>query len=226
LYQAPSQDFPTGLVDPCEGVSSTDPSPLAVNCRNAPGVAANMAANGGIFTLNQADQQGISGYNRGNPNLDAETGRSTTVGLVITPRSIPLLSRAVFTLDYFKIKIADAIVSTNRQYALDQCYNMNNPDFCSFITRRPAAVGNLSAGSIRYSDIARAWRTPGCANYGNRRRRTPRKTMMSPKSQPTTSTRRATARPSTWPTNGGRTAPTGPPPTPDRCRWTTSSSKA
>ena len=154
LYQAPSQDFPTGLVDPCQGVSINDASPLAVNCRNAPGVAANMAANGGIFTLNQADQQGISGDNRGNPNLDAETGRSTTVGLVVTPRSIPLLSRAVFTLDYFKINIADAIVFTNRQYALDQCYNQNNPDFCSFITRRPAAVGNLSAGSIRYSDIA------------------------------------------------------------------------
>jgi len=154
LYQAPSQDFPTGLVDPCEGASVSGTSALAVNCRKAPGVAANMAANGGIFTLNQADQQGISGYNRGNPGLDAETGRSTTVGLVITPRSIPLLSRAVITLDYFRIKIADAIVSTDRQYALDQCYNQNSPYFCSLITRRPAAVGNLSARSIRYSDIA------------------------------------------------------------------------
>jgi outer membrane receptor protein involved in Fe transport len=154
LYQAPSQDFPTGLVDPCEGVSSSGTGALAVNCRNAPGVAANMAAHGGVFTLNQADQQGISGYNRGNPDLAAETGRSTTVGLILTPRAIPLLSRAVFTLDYFKIKIADAIVSTDRQYALDQCYNQNNPQFCAFITRRPAAVGNLSAGSIRYSDIA------------------------------------------------------------------------
>ena len=154
LYQAPSQDFPTGLVDPCEGVSAGGTSALAVNCRNAPGVAANMAANGGVFTLNQADQQGISGYNRGNPSLDAETGRSTTLGLIITPRAIPLLSRAVFTVDYFKVKIADAIVSTDRQYALDQCYNQNNQAFCSFITRRPAAVGNLSAGSIRYSDIA------------------------------------------------------------------------
>ena len=45
-----------------------------------------MAANGGIFTLNQADQQGISVYNRGNPKLDAETGRSTTVGLVAIGR--------------------------------------------------------------------------------------------------------------------------------------------
>jgi outer membrane receptor protein involved in Fe transport len=122
--------------------------------RRAPGVLANMAAHGGVFTLNQADQQGISGYNRGNPNLKAEKGRSTTVGVVLTPRSIAMLSRFTFTADYFNIKIADAIVSTDRQYALDQCYNQNNQAFCSFITRRPAQVGNLSAGSIQYSDIA------------------------------------------------------------------------
>jgi outer membrane receptor protein involved in Fe transport len=44
-----------------------------------------------VFTLNQADQQGISGYNSGNPDLKAEKGRSTTVGLVVTPRGIPML---------------------------------------------------------------------------------------------------------------------------------------
>lgn len=154
LYTAPSQDFPNGLVDPCEGVSSTDASPLGINCRNAPGVAANMAAHGGVFTLNQADQQGISGYNSGNPNLKAEKGRSTTIGLVLTPRAIPLLRKFSFTADYFLIKIADAIVATDRQYALDQCYHHHNPVFCSFIVRRPAPVGNLSAGSIQYSNLS------------------------------------------------------------------------
>jgi outer membrane receptor protein involved in Fe transport len=154
LYQAPSQDFPSGLVDPCTGVTATQTSALAINCRAAPGVAANIAANGGVFTLTQADEQGISGYNSGNPNLKAEKGRSSTIGLVVTPRSIPVLSKFTFTADYFKIKIADAIVSTERQYALSQCYNQGNPVFCKFITRRPARVGNLSAGSIDLSDTA------------------------------------------------------------------------
>jgi iron complex outermembrane receptor protein len=27
LYQAPSQDFPTGIVDPCEGVTATGTDP-------------------------------------------------------------------------------------------------------------------------------------------------------------------------------------------------------
>lgn len=154
LYQAPSQDFPTGLVDPCEGATLAGGDPRSVNCRAAPGVQANMTANGGVFTLGQADLQGISGYNTGNPDLGAEKGRSTTVGLVLTPRSIPALSKFTFTADYFKINISDAIVSTDRQYALDQCYSQGNPAFCRFITRRPNAVGNLSAGSIEYSDTA------------------------------------------------------------------------
>ena len=154
LYQAPSQDFPNGLVDPCEGVTAAQNSALATNCRAAPGVAANMAANGGVFTLTQADIQGISGYNSGNPDLKAEKGRSTTIGIVVTPRSIPALSKFTFTADYFKIKIADAIVSTERQYAMDQCYSQGNAEFCKFITRRPNRVGNLSAGSIEYSDTA------------------------------------------------------------------------
>ncbi len=154
LYQAPSQDFPAGLVDPCVGVTATGADARSVACRAAPGVNANIAANGGVFTLTQTDQQGISGYNRGNPNLRAEQGKSTTVGVVVTPRAIPMLARFTFTADYFNIKIDDAIVSTERQFALAQCYGGGDPSYCSFITRRPTAQGPASAGSIRYSDTA------------------------------------------------------------------------
>lgn len=153
LFQAPSQDFPTGLVDPCLGVTATSTGTFDAACRAAPGVNANIAANGS-FTLNQADIQGISGFNRGNPDLEAEKGRSTTVGIVVTPRSIPMLSRFTFTADYFKIKIADAIVSTPRQYSLESCYSGSNIAFCDFIRRRPAAVGANSAGSLDEIDTA------------------------------------------------------------------------
>lgn len=153
LYQAPSQDFPSGLIDPCVGVTATSSDTRSVVCRAAPGVNANIAANGGVFTQSQADVQGVSGYNRGNPDLKAEKGRSTTVGVVITPRSFPMLSKFTFTADYFNIRIADAIVSTERQYALAQCYGGNSA-YCSFITRRPVAEGAINAGSIKYSDTA------------------------------------------------------------------------
>ncbi|SFV10732.1 TonB-dependent Receptor Plug Domain [Pseudoduganella namucuonensis] len=153
LFSPPSQDFPTGLVDPCLGVTLTSTQPSAAACRADPGVLANIRANG-VFTQTQADLQGISGYNRGNPNLKAEKGISSTIGIVLTPRSIPALSKFTFTADYFKIKIEDAIVSTPRQYSLDQCYGGGNPAFCSFITRYPTNVGSSSAGAIQFSDTA------------------------------------------------------------------------
>jgi outer membrane receptor protein involved in Fe transport len=153
LYQAPSQDFPSGLKDPCVGVTATSSGPYDALCRANAGVAANIAANNS-FTITQADEQGVSGYNRGNPNLEAEKGRSTTVGVVWTPRSIAPLKRFTFTADYFNIKIADAILSTGRQYALQSCYNGSNPAMCSFITRRPAPTGSNSAGSLDLVDTA------------------------------------------------------------------------
>lgn len=152
LFQPPSQDFPS-VTDPCEGVTATSQGKFDAACRADPGVMLNIQRNG-AFTLTQPDRQGVSGYNRGNPKLQAEKGKSTTVGVVLTPRSIPVLSKFTFTADYFKIDIEDAIVGTPRQYSLEQCYSGANPAFCSFITRWPTFTGNASAGAIRYSDTA------------------------------------------------------------------------
>ena len=44
------------------------------------------------------------------PDLKQEKGSSLTVGFVVTPRSIPALQNFVFTADYFKIDVEDAIV--------------------------------------------------------------------------------------------------------------------
>ncbi len=153
LFSPPSQDFPSGISDPCIGVTASSSGAVSDACRAAPGVNANIAANGS-FTLNQADVQGISGYNRGNTDLIAEKGKSTTFGIVLTPRSIPLLSKFTFTADYFKIDIEDAIVSTPRAFALTSCYGGGNVSFCDFITRRPAAAGANSAGSLEFVDTA------------------------------------------------------------------------
>ncbi len=152
LYDPPSQTFPTGLNDPCLGVTATSTTSSSDACRADPGVAANIAANG-AFTLTQADLQGVSGYNRGNPDLEEEEGKSWTIGVVLTPDGIPVLENFAFTIDYFDIDIEQAIVSTPRQFILDQCYS-GDAAFCSFITRRQAAQGNTSAGSLEYIDSA------------------------------------------------------------------------
>ena len=147
LFDPALQTFPPGLADPCVNVTATSSSAVSVACRNAPGVNANIAANG-KFTLNQSDLQGISGFNRGNPNLKEEVGKSYTAGLVLTPSQ---LRGAAFTVDYFDIKIDDAILLTPRQFILQQCYG-GDAAYCRFITRRPNQVGANSAGSIEFLD--------------------------------------------------------------------------
>lgn len=144
LFSPPSQTFPGGLNDPCVANASA-------RCLADAGVAANIAANGS-FTLTQADIQGISGFNRGNTEVFQEKGRSTTIGLVWAPEDA--LDGLGVTLDYFNIEIEDAIVSTPRQFILDQCYGGGDETFCDFVTRRPAAVGSNNAGSLEFIDSA------------------------------------------------------------------------
>ncbi len=143
LFSPPSQNFPTGLVDPCLGVTAASTGTTSDRCRAAPGVNANIAANGS-FIQTQADQQGVSGFDRGNPSLQEEKAKSFTAGLVFTPRDVRGL---VVSLDYFKIDIDDAIVPTPRQFILQQCYS-GDAGLCQFIKRRPAAQGPNSAGSL------------------------------------------------------------------------------
>ena len=146
LFQGANQTFPSGLVDPCVNVTAVSTGAVAEACRKDPGVNANIAANG-KFTLTQADLQGISGFNKGNPALGAEKGRSTTVGLVVTPSLGQGLGDLAFTLDYYKIKIADAINLPGRQFQLKQCYG-GDAKFCKDISRRQVAIGGNSAGAL------------------------------------------------------------------------------
>ena len=148
LFAPNLQNFPSGLQDPCNGVTAAQAGALAVNCRAATGVGANIAANGGTFTLNQADVQGITSFEPGNPNLQEEKGDSFTAGVVINPRSVSALRNLTVTVDYFNIRIKDAIVQTPLQYILNQCYEQSNQDYCSQIIRRAGVSGANSAGSI------------------------------------------------------------------------------
>lgn len=174
LFAGLSQTFPSGLTDPCEGIGATGGGATGDNCRAAPGVAANIAANG-VFTLNQPDIQGISGFNGGNPDLFEETADSWTVGAVLAPRSIPALGNLTITADYYNIKITDVISGFPRQFSLQQCYDEGNPTFCDLIVRRPTATAVNSAGSIDLInalqvnaavlktsgiDVTAAWSTP------------------------------------------------------------------
>ncbi|MGF1549679.1 MAG: TonB-dependent receptor domain-containing protein [Sphingomonadaceae bacterium] len=150
LFTGPSQTFPPGLSDPCAGIGASGGGALGDRCRAEPGVARNIAANG-VFTLNQADIQGISGFNSGNPDLEEETADTFTAGVVVAPRS-GFFRDFSLTVDYFNIVIDDAIVPPPRQFILDQCYREGVQEFCDLITRRPTATAINSAGSLEFVD--------------------------------------------------------------------------
>lgn len=167
LFGGAGQTYPADLSDPCEGITLASTGTLATQCRANAGVVTNIntpkpvppapAPNpNGTFSLNQSDLQGISGFDFSNPDLNEEKSKSWTVGVAINPKSIAGLNGLQFTLDYFNIKIKDAITSIPRQFILTQCYQEANQDYCDLITRRVAVEGANSAGSLKFIDTSLA----------------------------------------------------------------------
>ena len=150
LFAAPTATV-SSVNDPCAGVTATTTGTTSMVCRSNAGVLANIAQNG-VFTLNQSDLQGVGGLNVSNPNIKQETARTYTLGAVLNPVSIRALRNLTLTVDYYNIKLDDAITSTSRDFILQQCYLNNDPNFCSLISRRTVASGPYSAGSIQQVD--------------------------------------------------------------------------
>jgi len=146
LFAAPAAGI-ISITDPCQGITATTPGTLADNCRAVPGIAANIAANGS-FTLTQADLAGVGGLTANNPNIQEETGKTLTLGAVINPRSIDALRNLTISIDYFDIKLENAINRVPAATVLNKCYREGLADFCQFITRRTGASGAYSTGSV------------------------------------------------------------------------------
>ncbi|KOQ66873.1 TonB-dependent receptor [Stenotrophomonas maltophilia] len=139
LYGGLSSSFES-YIDPC-GVKA--PGSVAGNaaCSGA-GVPANYVQLGQAgkecSTLPcQSGDQFISGAN---PNLKPETSKSTTFGLVWSPRWVQGLD---VSLDWYKYEISDMIIADSVDRILRDCYVLGNSERCSSVTR--AADGHVSA---------------------------------------------------------------------------------
>lgn len=117
------------VTDPCDAVAILSGSQnRAANCLAA-GVPAGMR----IQYLSSLPF--LSG---GNSKLKAEVSNSFTVGTVLTPTFLPGFSASV---DYYNIRVKQAISALSAQFILDECYDLptlNNP-FCGFFTRATGA---------------------------------------------------------------------------------------
>jgi outer membrane receptor protein involved in Fe transport len=147
------------VADPCDSQNIGGNPNRAANCAAlgvpttiAPGSPCIDAAHpvGSPFVNCVANSQTIQFLSAGNPNLTAETGKSITVGGVLTPRFVPGFSLSV---DYFDIKVSNLISFLSAQQILNSCVdapNINN-NFCALINPRDqfgllASPALLSAG--------------------------------------------------------------------------------
>lgn len=136
LFSAQAQTFLNGLVDPC-GQQNINANPNRVaNCAAA-GVPTTQTFNGVTESFTNRAASGISGVSGGNPTLFAEESDSWTVGAVLTPTFLPGFSLSV---DWYQIKLREAINTIGGQTVINQCYDdpggINNA-FCPAVFRNP-----------------------------------------------------------------------------------------
>jgi outer membrane receptor protein involved in Fe transport len=128
LYLGGTETDPAAT-DPCKDLTVLSPA-VAQRCRDT-GVKGTGSADTGLQELTR---------NSGNPNLKAETAKSYSVGVVVQPRMIEGLS---VTVDYYNIKIDNAIGFTGAPYILQGCYIGGYQPFCGLIIRN-------NSGAIQY----------------------------------------------------------------------------
>lgn len=144
LFSPPRDDTDTA-VDICSGVRATTSGTVAQNCRAHPGIAATIAS-AGVF--NQTSTS-IQSPNTGNVALKEETGTTFTVGGVLAPRGLPGFNLSV---DYYNIRVKDAISALDNAILLRQCYSdastFSTNAFCNSVIRDPGTGQILQLNQV------------------------------------------------------------------------------
>lgn len=135
LFATPTVGL-NGSNDPCAGITITaaDFGCLAQGLIVGQRTAANPAGQ-------------YNGFIGGNPNLQPETATTKTLGVVLRPDFLPRFS---LTVDYFDIKVKDAIRAFGQDSTLADCVANST---ATFTPASCALVNRDAAGSI--------WLTPG-----------------------------------------------------------------
>ena len=152
-------NFAPGFTDPC----STSRIGAGTQFRGA-NCTSQVGANISNINNNAYSLPILSGVN---PNLEAETSKSLTLGVIAQPKFIPGLSLAV---DYYDITVNGVIVSLTAQTIVNSCYDqptLDNP-FCGLFKRVTSGTGPLgeTAGQIEGNTLISA-----PFNFAKRQRR-------------------------------------------------------
>lgn len=126
----PLTSIPLRPIDPCDEAQVNQGSEFREqNCRADLGIAP-----GDPYTFQDPLTAQFAGQTGGNPDLEEETSESYTIGMVLRPRFLPNFS---LTVDYWNIRIENAIAALTSQNIVDACYDapdLNN-QYCDLFTR-------------------------------------------------------------------------------------------
>lgn len=98
------------------------------------------------------ETQTIIRYAGGNPAVRPEQADTLTAGIILTP---PPLRGLKISVDYYDIKVKDAIAQVGTQAVLDRCFKQNAPEFCALVQTDASTGDILLVGDI-YTNVAQA----------------------------------------------------------------------
>ncbi|WP_407353762.1 TonB-dependent receptor domain-containing protein [Luteimonas sp. R10] len=128
LYSPPRDGY-SNVSDVCHDITAATPGIAADNCRLDPGIAAVIARDGRFIQ----DNTRVFTPASGNIDLKEETAHTLTAGFIFAP-----WKGMEASIDYYDIKIEDAITSISNPSLLSECYfhpdGIDN-EFCAPIRR-------------------------------------------------------------------------------------------
>ena len=131
----------------------TDPCLISITGAPPTGNAANCAALGVEPGDAQSNSQ-ISVTTGGNPNLEPETARSFTAGMVFSPTfasDVAWSERLDFELTFYRHSLEGAVQAIDAQTQLNLCVETLDPLFCDGITR--SSVGSINGFANRLTNL-------------------------------------------------------------------------
>jgi outer membrane receptor protein involved in Fe transport len=103
-------------------------------------------------TPNVVEALTVTRFSGGNPNVEPERADTYTLGVVFQPDFIAGLSVSV---DWYDIKIKDAISQVGTQSVVNRCFLENAQEFCDLVTVDPVTDAIILVGDV-YVNVARS----------------------------------------------------------------------
>ncbi|MEO8306949.1 MAG: TonB-dependent receptor [Pseudomonadota bacterium] len=131
--------------DPCApGETTGVASESFAKCANTGVTAAQYGNGGSTNTIPQGTAGQLTQLQGGNPDLVPEQADTYTVGITVQPQALPGFTGS---LDYYVIKLADAVGSLDANVIMRNCLDTGDATYCSQLHRHPIN-GTLNGASV------------------------------------------------------------------------------